>query len=889
MSATTHERPAEPGRTPGERTSGRFSGGLRRLPGVRLWGRPDVAAPVLAFVATFSAYLIAWITKDERPFGDKPKGLNDLANQYVPFHLNLWDLAHGDAAGDFLFNWRSGFGTQFLSDYHTYLGNPFSLLAILVPRGSVDIVVFLVAPLTMGLAAAMMTVYLKRLSPGAWWMRATLGASYGLCGWALSDASYIPMWMWGLVSLPMLGIAMEWCLEGRRWVSSALLVAVAWMGNYYTGMMATLAAAILLLIRMATTETDWPQRLRAALRAGTAVGVGVMLTMPLLLPSYLSSKAAQPTQAGTFSPERTEVFIAGMLPSTHLWGGRPRLYIASLGLILALAFVVNRAIPPRTRLVWTGSIIMVAASFQWAPTQYVWHGLAVPNGNPYREAFVFSGLLVVVAWMCLTNKPRLLPMAGALGVLVLVTFLVRNADDFGKYTWWAVLGGGAISLGALSLVVLANRQEHPRSRRVLMGLAAVAMVGIVVGESAMSTAVADTRRARERWAKPVATSGANLDAKRAALRAVDGWPRYRTDPGPQYFAYNEPLRSGGEGPEYYSSYATKTTAEALDSLGYPSGAFGRTLFGNENPVTDAIFSIGARVSPEAAAPGRFETRRYEVPPLVTVRPEGPVAGGTAPADTVWGRHEQALGGAVYTVPEVKVTGGETNASFSGTGPWRLKPRPGKTVMTFTAQCTPGSGLFWYSPAMGTKVTGVDGRSAVSGGGSKSNRGGVLDLGLVPQSGQVKLTVAPSSGDEIPRYPVGCLDFGKLRSTVAGLRASAATHVSAGGHTFEATLPKGSRGTAVVGVMAVDGWVCSQQGGSEREPGKRDGRIAIALKPGTDRIACTFTPPGLRPGLAAAGVGLIALLAVPGTVWWRNRRDTEGVGEPSPTTAEVAGE
>lgn len=184
----------------------------RRSPrAARLYG------PLLAFLVTSAAFCAAWVARGTFPFGNTGRALNDQANQYVPFHRALWDLVHGQAAGDVLFTWRGGFGQQFLSDYYTYLGNPFSWLAVLVPRAHVDLAVFAVTPVTMGAAAAVMTVYLGKLHPGPWWQRGVLGACYGLCGWALSDASYIPMWLWGLVALPLLGIAVEWCLEERRW------------------------------------------------------------------------------------------------------------------------------------------------------------------------------------------------------------------------------------------------------------------------------------------------------------------------------------------------------------------------------------------------------------------------------------------------------------------------------------------------------------------------------------------------------------------------------------------------------------------------------------------------------------------------------------------------
>ncbi|MYS79943.1 YfhO family protein [Embleya scabrispora] len=836
-----------------------------------------LSGPLLAFVATVTAYCTAWVARGVYPFGDIPRGVNDLANQYVPFHQNLWDLAHGQAAGDPFFNWRSGFGQQFLSDYHTYLGNPVSLIAILVPREHVDFAVYLVSPLTMGIAAAAMTVYLKHLAPGSRWMRAALGVAYALCGWSVSDASYIPMWTWGLVSLPLIGLAVEWCIQGRRWVGATAFVAIAWTGNYYTAIMATLAGGILLLIRLATLDVDWRRRVDATVRAGSAFMLGAAVTLPLLLPSYLSSKASQPTEAGEFVAERSEIFFASMLPATHLWGGRPKLYIASLGMILALAFLANRAVAPRTRAVWGGAMVLLAASFQWSPTQYLWHGLAVPNGNPYRETFVFSAMLAMLAWMCLANRPGMLPVAGAALSLVLLTFLVRDVDDFGRYTWWAVLGGGGISVFALWLLKLSRpdmnvgrMHRRDRGRPLLMIVATVLMVGVVVAESAMATAVADVRRGRERWAWPVATSGTAFDNKFRATGEADGWPRYRTDTGTQYFAYNDPLRMRGEGPEYYSSYTPKVTFDALAPLGYGWMNGGRTIFGADNPVLDAIFSVGARVRPTNAAATRFEASRFSTTPLVTVHPGGNAPTGTA-FDSVYARQEAVLGSTVYQVPTPVVSGQETAISVTGTGPYRLAPRESGTTLTFTAKCTPGNGVYWYSPTLYGPVN-QNGAEALSEGSTGDAQAGVVPVGTVPASGIVEVKVSTTADADIPARPIGCLDPGLLAKSVRQLTTTGATAVSVGGHSIEARLPAGSTGTAVIATTATDGWVCSRQGGAMKKPDNRYGLIAIPVEPGTTRIACSFTPPGLRAGLAGGGAALLAVLAVPATVWLRQRRN-----------------
>ncbi|MGW0395283.1 YfhO family protein [Streptomyces sp. NPDC003042] len=320
---------------------------------------------------------------------------------------------------------------------------------------------------------------------------------------------------------------------------------------------------------------------------------------------------------------------------------------------------------------WAAAILLVVASFQFPPTQYVWHGLAVPNGNPYREAFVFSGMVVIVAWLALAHRPRVLHLALAAALLVTATFVLRHTDDFGGWTWPAVLGGGALSLLALVLLTLGEK------RRVLLPVAAVLMIGVVFAESTVAAANADARRARERWAKPAATSNQSITHHFEAVRGVDGWPAYRTDSGAPQTSYNDALALQAEGPQYYSSYLPEVTYQALEPLGYGFKNDGRTFFGADNPVLDAIFSIGARVRP-GDAPHTWTGSKFPAPPLVTVR-SAPYASPN-PADSVYARQETVLGATLYAVPPVRRAGTATE-------------------QTYAAQCRPGSEAYWYSPEL----------------------------------------------------------------------------------------------------------------------------------------------------------------------------------------------
>lgn len=90
--------------------------------------RPRLRAGSLAALLTVAAVCAGDVLARSYPFGSHTRSVNDLGNQFVPFHARLWDLLHGNTDGGLLLNWSSGYGTSFLPDLGTYLTSPFALL-----------------------------------------------------------------------------------------------------------------------------------------------------------------------------------------------------------------------------------------------------------------------------------------------------------------------------------------------------------------------------------------------------------------------------------------------------------------------------------------------------------------------------------------------------------------------------------------------------------------------------------------------------------------------------------------------------------------------------------------------------------------------------------------
>ncbi|GAB7033192.1 YfhO family protein [Streptomyces sp. NPDC021749] len=843
----------------------------RPLPGP---GRPAAdrpprrwPAPFTAAALSMGAYCLGLALYGSYPFGPRSRAVNDLGNQFVPFHARLWDLLHGRTTGDLFFNWSSGYGVPFLADFCTYLMNPFSLLVGLFPRELADLPVFLVTLLCIGSAGALMTVLLGRLHPGPGTLRALLSVGYALCAWVLNDGAADPMWMWGPVALPLLGIAADWCLRRTRWVAGTLLVALAWAGNFYTAAMATLATGLVLAVRLVTAAGTPPgARLRAAARAVTMALTGIGLAAPVLTVTLRASRAAQPAPPVSYEQRPTVLYqLAQLLPGGHGGVPAPNIFIGVPGLLLVAAFPFVRAVPVRARIAWCALALGVAASFVWEPTILLWHGLALPNGSPYRAAFVLSGILVMISWLALAHRPRAGELAAGGALVALLAWVCRDQGAVGPATWILVAGGGATALAALAALAVpppAGARTGPRTAL------AAALAGTVLLASAYTVFSVTAVRGKIAWFRPKITMTRVSLAARDGLAARDDWPRSRTDPGPHEFANNDPLLLGGEGGSYYSSYVPAATARTLAGLGAGWYMRGRHTLSFEDPVGRALMGVSSSLFPVPQHPRSGFTRDRTRPapaPLLTVRsrlaapPRGP--------ETVFARQERMLGAAVYEVPELTPTAGA--APVRGRGGWLLPPSalpaaaappagPDGAGTTFSARCTPGGTVVWYAPWFWGQVSGLGTRTKGIGR-ADTTANPVRVLGRVPDDGTVAVRFIGRGRQWLPGRPLGCLRPGALGRAVRALRGPVA--LSAGGHRLTARLPRGSRGHAVLALPAVAGWGCAVDGGPRRAPASFGGLLAVPLRPGAQRLTCTYLPPGLRGGLAVSGAAGLAAGAV----------------------------
>ncbi|MFE6778642.1 YfhO family protein [Streptomyces sp. NPDC057702] len=855
------------------------------------------------------------------PLGWRTRSVNDLGNQFVPYHAHLWDVLHGEADGGLYVNWQSGYGSSFLPDLGTYLSSPFALLVGVFPRDEIDLAVYVITLLKIATAGAVMAWLLRTVRTGPWWAAGALGASYALCGWTLANAVYNPMWLDGLIALPLLCLVGEWTLARRRMTVGALLVALVWIANFYTAYMATIGAALILVTRLlidraplpveptaprtpapAAASADDPPPAGTAARPPTlprllgelwrplvTVLLGMGLAAPLVSVIYAGTGEAYPGRETQFVAEPWTDVFARLLPAGYGFNS-PAIYVDTVALLLAFTLPFHTAVPRRVRLGWTALTVGVLLSFQWKPTHLAWHAFTTPNGSQFRQTFVLCALLVIAAWLTLAHgRPAWRALLGGGAVLAAVMLAARNSALLFDWSLPIALFGAV----AVGLAWLLWRAAETHRKPLLATLAVVLLLGTQVGQSTATMAVSDRKRLAHM--DDYSTWGARQREQHAAIEAADDWPTYRTEPGRNQTTGNDPLLLGGQGVAYYSSLTADVLSRTMTALGGGWTSGGRSVQSLDNPVTDVIFSVGARLrSPldphqrwNPRHPGPVRTVRQQVPPLVTVRP--PAARPTY-GTSAYRNQELLLGARVYTVPRLTLRlTDQPQLPRTREGGYRLpaRHRAADPTAQLRTTCRAGSSVYLWAPRYWGTAELRDGgapKADFRGDYPPKRNAAMQALGRTPASGQVRVTLTAARGGSVPPGAIGCLDTGRLRAAADRLAARGATDVSVEGASVRASLPAGSRGTAVLAMPDIKGWQCAAGDGSPRPADSYLGLVSVPLDGEATTVSCTFEPPGLRAGAAVGGAALLVLVSLAAWRAWRSRHPGRPRTGPTPKAA-----
>ncbi len=432
----------------------------------------------LAFAFPTAGMLLLMLISGYTPFGDRSMLYSDMWHQYYPFFKNFRQaLLSGDSL---LFNWNIGMGIDYLGLISYYLASPLNLLCVLVPESWTLPLFGLLMPIKLGFAGLFFAILLKKLFHRNDLSLPLFGCFYAMCAWALGYQWNI-MWLDSFALLPLVALGTVQLLKEKKFILYTLTLFLAVAANYYIGFFVCIFVLLLFICyqicRCKSIKRLGLDFVRIGVFTVIALGMTAIITVPALgalqttyssvntYPDYFSlniveyASCKEARDAWNLYKDAKE---AGQATFTMWWealklsfgpvtdgmvqvagnmnggleptfkDGLPNLYCGVGTVLFGFLFLTAKQVKLRDKICTVFLLVFFAFSFVIRQLDYIWHGFHFTNQIPYRFSFLYSFVMLYMAYRA---------------------YLLRH-----RFKLWQVGLGGLLSIG---LILLSDQLEDP--------------------------------------------------------------------------------------------------------------------------------------------------------------------------------------------------------------------------------------------------------------------------------------------------------------------------------------------------------------------------------------------------------------------------------------------
>ena len=359
---------------------------------------------------------------------------SDMYHQYYPFFVAFRKaLRSGDSL---LYSWSVGMGMDYLGLISYYLASPLNLITALLPEGWMLGYFSFLMPLKLSLAGLFFAIFLKKVFGKEDFSLPLFSCFYALCAWALGYQWNI-MWLDTFALLPLVMLGMYSLLKDRKFMLYTLMLFLSIYTNYYIGFFICIFVFFSFfcyeICFWAGCKRFFSDLLCIALFSALAIGLTAILSIPTLA-------ALQTTQSSvnTF-PEGFKLNIAkentwkGLLDAMRQVAGNmnggieltfkeglPNLFCGMVANMMGLLFFTAKEIKLRDKLCCAFMLLFFNVSFVIRQLDYIWHGFHFTNMIPYRFSFLYSFVMLYMAYRAWLHRHSFRPwqilLAGALAI-----------------------------------------------------------------------------------------------------------------------------------------------------------------------------------------------------------------------------------------------------------------------------------------------------------------------------------------------------------------------------------------------------------------------------------------------------------------------------------------
>lgn len=390
---------------------------------------------VLCFLAPMLLMALIWGDMGITYGGEVTPLTYDMEAQYMPFYTSLRYILSGE--NSLLFSWSFFMGSNFMGAYALDLASPLSWLTVFWSLENMPDAIYALTLLKVGLCGLSFAFFIrfglsKDSERRCGVAHVIFSCCYALMSYIVAYGGCLP-WLDEVILLPVILLGIEKLLQGKKGFLYFVSIAAAFICNYYISYMVGIFAAVYILCRVLAqiTKDNKKEMLSSLFKFGINTLLALGISLPLLFPALQNlmlnlgeEEKTPPAGSYEFSfGQLLQKLLPGQYDSVENWG-LPSIYCGSIMVLLAVAYFFLKKYNLREKMSYALLTAVPFAGFLFKEIDYVWHGFRYPNSTPYRYAFLFSTVILLLAWKTYVRLPmeRMLNrmIAGILGCYLCV-------------------------------------------------------------------------------------------------------------------------------------------------------------------------------------------------------------------------------------------------------------------------------------------------------------------------------------------------------------------------------------------------------------------------------------------------------------------------------------
>lgn len=447
---------------------------------------------LLAGLCTAIIMTVVYFCYDLAPFGDTTILRMDLYHQYGPLFAELGEKVSN--LDSLLYSWKSGGGGGFLGNFYNYLSSPTLVIMLLFGHDNmpeaIAAMIFIKAVLASFTFSYLLTKKFNHHSP----LTSAFGVLYACSGFFIAYYWNV-MWIDALYLLPLVVLGIEKIINTGKMKLYIAALAVTLFSNYYMGYMICIFSVLYFIYYYFSNyefaDTYFgnlgkkPKGIKATcgyfvntlrnsrffdsgVRFAFASLGGALIVGFSLVPVYFALKNCSAT-SGTWPVEFKTYFsifdflanhLAYLDPTIRSSGEDvlPNVYCGVLTVMLVPLYIFSNKIKLKEKVLSISLIGILFASFYTNYLNYIWHGFHFPNDLPYRFSFIYSFVLLLLAFRVILNikefTTRQITGVGVCTVAFVILVQEIGSKNFSETGVWITLA--FIGIYCLALGILKN-------------------------------------------------------------------------------------------------------------------------------------------------------------------------------------------------------------------------------------------------------------------------------------------------------------------------------------------------------------------------------------------------------------------------------------------------